>query len=388
MFERYTQEARQIIFYARFEAGNLASGYIETEHLLLALLQRSKLLWTVLPAGAADQIRKRIEAAVPKNAERIATSVDLPLAADAKCVLAYAAAEAERLAHGEINSGHLVLGLLRVESCPAAALLNEQGISVESFRQLVTESGEAPAAHGLILRTRSQHRQPHHPPPQAAAPALNPVVAHLANLVTTGADRLNDWSDKEGAQILHRKNWTRKEALGHLVDCAAAHQQWFAVALTEPRVAAHGYPTMDWLSPQNYRGFAWRDLVDLWVTLNRFLVHVIAQIPPQKLSLRCRIGIAEPITLETLVSRYVEYFEDVLGKDSNSRVNRNAAASSCLVALQPRSLTLNVIYVSILCSDLEGGLQPAWIFRSANPGSAQALRGLKVHPPKTGHLSK
>jgi hypothetical protein len=38
MFERYTESARRVVFFARFEASNYGSRYIETEHLLLGLL--------------------------------------------------------------------------------------------------------------------------------------------------------------------------------------------------------------------------------------------------------------------------------------------------------------------------------------------------------------
>ena len=39
MFERYTEVARRTIFFARYEASVFGSPYIETEHLLLALLR-------------------------------------------------------------------------------------------------------------------------------------------------------------------------------------------------------------------------------------------------------------------------------------------------------------------------------------------------------------
>lgn len=37
MFERYTEKARRVIFFARYEASQFGSPYIETEHLLLGL---------------------------------------------------------------------------------------------------------------------------------------------------------------------------------------------------------------------------------------------------------------------------------------------------------------------------------------------------------------
>lgn len=42
MFERYTEKARRVIFFGRYEASQLGSQLIETEHLLLGLLREDK----------------------------------------------------------------------------------------------------------------------------------------------------------------------------------------------------------------------------------------------------------------------------------------------------------------------------------------------------------
>src|SRR5713226_1748961 len=39
MFERYTETARRVICFARYEASQFGSPYIETEHLLMGLLR-------------------------------------------------------------------------------------------------------------------------------------------------------------------------------------------------------------------------------------------------------------------------------------------------------------------------------------------------------------
>ena len=44
MFEKYTEKARRVIFFARYEASQYGSPYIETEHLLLGLLREDKAL--------------------------------------------------------------------------------------------------------------------------------------------------------------------------------------------------------------------------------------------------------------------------------------------------------------------------------------------------------
>ncbi len=42
MFERYTEKARRVIFFARYEASQFGSPYIETEHLLLGFCAKTK----------------------------------------------------------------------------------------------------------------------------------------------------------------------------------------------------------------------------------------------------------------------------------------------------------------------------------------------------------
>ena len=42
VFERYTQQARRVLFFARFEAAPLGSASIEPGHLLLGLLRETR----------------------------------------------------------------------------------------------------------------------------------------------------------------------------------------------------------------------------------------------------------------------------------------------------------------------------------------------------------
>jgi ATP-dependent Clp protease ATP-binding subunit ClpC len=63
MFERYTEKARRIIFFGRYEASQFGSPYIETEHLLLGLLREDKALANrfLRSHAAVESIRKQIE---------------------------------------------------------------------------------------------------------------------------------------------------------------------------------------------------------------------------------------------------------------------------------------------------------------------------------------
>jgi ATP-dependent Clp protease ATP-binding subunit ClpC len=144
MFERFTEKARRVIFFARDEARQFGSPYIETEHLLLGLLHEDEALANrLLRSGAtAETIRKQIEEhTAPRERAptfprgKGSTSVDLPLSHECKRVLPYAAEEAERLKHKHIGTEHLLLGLLREERCFAAEILHEQGLHLITIRQ-------------------------------------------------------------------------------------------------------------------------------------------------------------------------------------------------------------------------------------------------------------
>jgi hypothetical protein len=291
MFERYTDKARGALFLARYEASILGSSLIEAEHLLLSLLKEDKILLGVLREDVAEAIRIEIGQITPRGDQRDPT-IDLPLSVESKRALAYSAEEAVRLGHEFIDCPHLTLGLLRVDGCIAAILLREHGIQSVPYRSIV---GGAPAAL------------------QPVAPWLGDTIAALENLVGRTRKHLKRYADVYGEQQPQTdKPWTRKQDLGHLVDWAAAHHVWLARALTEPRLAASGYPSDSWVSAQKYENYVWQEIVDLWAALNLLLIHVLAQIPEGKLGIECRIGIEKPIPLSKLVERYVEHCEGVV----------------------------------------------------------------------------
>jgi ATP-dependent Clp protease ATP-binding subunit ClpC len=136
MFERYTEKARRVIFFARYEASQFGSPYIETEHLLLGLLREDKALTNrfLRSHASIESIRKQIEGRTTMR-EKVSTSVDLPLSQECKRVLAYAAEEAEHLSHKHIGTEHLLLGLLREEKSFAAEILHERGLRLSAIRE-------------------------------------------------------------------------------------------------------------------------------------------------------------------------------------------------------------------------------------------------------------
>jgi len=117
MFERYTEQARRALFFARYEASQLGSVSIETEHLLLGIVREGQSVASRIVAGAhlsLDEIHRQIQARTGRR-KPVSTSVEIPFSAEAKRALVYAAEQSDRLLHKYIGTEHLLLGLLREE---------------------------------------------------------------------------------------------------------------------------------------------------------------------------------------------------------------------------------------------------------------------------------
>ncbi len=144
MFERYTEKARRVIFFARYEASQFGAPAIEPEHLLLGLMREDKTLTgRFFPRAqiTIEAIRREIESRTLLR-ERIPTSVELPLAPETKRVLHYSHEESDRLQHRHIGTEHLLLGLLREERSMAAQILFERGLRLAAVRdEIARQSG-------------------------------------------------------------------------------------------------------------------------------------------------------------------------------------------------------------------------------------------------------
>lgn len=143
MFERYTEKARRVIFFARYEASQAGTAMIEPAHLLLGIIREDPhLIGRGSMNGSNSQsVREAIEKRRPPLKERIATSVELPLASETKRILVYALEESDTLKHRHIGTEHLLLGLLRERDSMEAQVLLEHGLDLETLRGDIGATG-------------------------------------------------------------------------------------------------------------------------------------------------------------------------------------------------------------------------------------------------------
>jgi ATP-dependent Clp protease ATP-binding subunit ClpC len=141
MFEKFTEKAKRVLFLARYEASQMGSRVIGTEHLLLGLLKEGEDVTREIFMRSnisMEMLRAELENQGPSR-EKVSTSVEIPFSEETKKVLTCSEEEAERLLHNYIGTEHLLLGLLRVEQSAAGQLLADKGMRLFAVREDTVE---------------------------------------------------------------------------------------------------------------------------------------------------------------------------------------------------------------------------------------------------------
>ncbi|HLV79458.1 MAG TPA: Clp protease N-terminal domain-containing protein [Chthonomonadaceae bacterium] len=146
MWQRFTERARRVVFFAQEEAGRLGENYVSTEHLLLGLIRENdsvaaRVLDTM--GVSLGRIRKEIERQVTRGDGRLQ---DMQLTPRAKRVIDLAYDEARNLGNNYIGTEHLLLGLIREGEGLAGRVLAKLGVTLETTRlEIKTLQDSAPA---------------------------------------------------------------------------------------------------------------------------------------------------------------------------------------------------------------------------------------------------
>jgi len=138
MWQRFTERARKVVFYAQEEAQKFGEGYVSTEHLLLGLVRESdSVAARVLEklGVSLNRIRAEVEKQLPRGDAR--PSQDMTLTPRAKRVIDLAYDEARNLNNNYIGTEHLLLGLIREGDGLAGRVLAKLGVELEKARREV-----------------------------------------------------------------------------------------------------------------------------------------------------------------------------------------------------------------------------------------------------------
>lgn len=134
----FSSQIRDIISYSKEEAERLGNQFISPEHLLLGILRDGE--------GTAIDVLQSLKAKLPRIKktidkrlkEKSAIQTDsLPLLKSTERVLMLVHLEAKALKSPEVNTGHLLLALLREKSSLIWEIMAEENINYQNVKQML-----------------------------------------------------------------------------------------------------------------------------------------------------------------------------------------------------------------------------------------------------------
>lgn len=141
MIEGFTESYIKIIFFAKQESHRIGHNFVCTEQILLGMLcEEASLAAKVLESKGVnlEQVRVEVEKLIGCGAGSLIHD-NYPFTSKAERAIDLAGEEAERLEHNYLNTGHLLLGILRIEDGIALQLLTTLGVDATELHDLIVQ---------------------------------------------------------------------------------------------------------------------------------------------------------------------------------------------------------------------------------------------------------
>jgi hypothetical protein len=140
LFQRFSARARTAVVDAQEAARSFNHDHVGTEHVLMGILSvpestGARLLarWEITRPEVEAEIEQRMGRGDPESKLLGHIRFD----AHSKKALEGALREAMAVGHGHIGTEHVLLGILRAEDGPGAAILRDRGVTLDDARSAV-----------------------------------------------------------------------------------------------------------------------------------------------------------------------------------------------------------------------------------------------------------
>ncbi len=107
---------------------------------------------------------------------------------------------------------------------------------------------------------------------------MQTIIAGLEQIITDYTPQLQQLSEAEFSLKPSPAKWSGKEYLGHLIDSAQTNIRRFVMARYEdkPHIV---YQQDTWVAAANYQHYPTKDLIALWLLLNKHIVILWKNMP-------------------------------------------------------------------------------------------------------------
>ena len=149
MYNRFTDDSKQVLRYARTAAQRMAHNYVGTEHILLGLVLNED--------GAAGQMLRDLGLTTANVTRALENIVGLGMTPDADLILTrkmkqameFAVTESKRLNRNYVGTEHILLGILQQRDSMAVQVLESMDVDPTALIERINEFNEdMPYAEG------------------------------------------------------------------------------------------------------------------------------------------------------------------------------------------------------------------------------------------------
>jgi len=135
------------------------------------------------------------------------------------------------------------------------------------------------------------------------------LVVELRNLINEVPNKIELLPDVN--EKINSSKWSKKEIIGHLCDSGSInHKRFVDILISIDQVTLSGYNQVSWVQVHNYQeSYSIEEILNLWSTINNRIIKLLSKIDEKQWNLTCKLEDQTIVTLEWLVSDYIQHMK-------------------------------------------------------------------------------
>ena len=250
MDSKFSKRIKDVLSFSREEAIRLGNDYIGTEHIFLGILREGEgiAIDSLVNLGInLPEVKRQLEGRIkPNQPDYESAPENIPLIKPAERALKLIYLEAKASNSPQINTGHLLLAILKDENSLVTQILEDMHIDYATLRQQIVQ--DLPVSRGDFTDDDDDSEEPVEPPKGAAkatkSSSETPVLDNFGIDITKAAeeDRLDPIVGRGReierlAQILSRRKKNNPVLIGEPGVGKSAIAEGLALRIIERKVS-------------------------------------------------------------------------------------------------------------------------------------------------------